>query len=490
MAEPATTTPVAAPAATPPPAEVPKPAATVAPTAPAAKPPETRRLAMGEKIDVLLADAKAKAPSAAPNARPDAAKLDVARPEAKATPPPEVKADVPRETPAPTVAPSKTDEKAAPEPSAPQDATSETEPVAEFAGATAPLYESLKAIPDPKVRAQVRAAIAQANAYKQVGMPLGEAKERKQLAPTIEVAREVHQTAARALELRGALASGTPDGVRTFIGALHQESPQAVEALVREVGEHIYELDRPAFLKIGEQAMRNGLATVRARAKEAGGETCPACQRGNDLDMAAQIVEEEIFGRSQPQQQQPQRDPNDVARLHALEQREREFDTRQRQGFIQGINGEFQRVVEREADDLIKQADPEGIYPEAGVKRLRKAIIDRVSREVITQPVIRARTQQMLNAGRYDQEQSGRVVSHLVNQARALLPSIAAEVLNEYGQEFSAVQSRRQQKLSEAASTREISSGLPAPVTQPRKEIDTRGMTTKEKLEALMAARR
>lgn len=498
MGETATAPPAPATPATPAPAaSVPATTAPATPAAPASAqpspaapgtpttPPTQKHLSTRERIDSLTTAAKA------------AAQTPLAAPAEKAT-------VAPSTAPAAPAAPGR-DEKGRFAPSEAQGATetppqppgaptvegeAEQAPAAETVpddpeAAPVPqkIGDALKVIADPKLRGELRAAYHQAKAYRELGMPISEAKERKLLAPTIESAREIHQAAGRAFELRDALVSARPEGIRTFMGALHEESPQAAQALVREVGSQLYRLDRQTWLRNAEDGMRNALSRMRQLAQE---------KDDSDYETAATLFEEVVFpGQTQgatPQRQRPANDPV-VQRLQALEQREAAFTAQQRASFLQTVNTTLEQAIGKEADDLVKQGDPDGVYPAEATQELRTNIINRVVNELRRNPAIASRATQLMQQGQLDKAHVDSVVAHLLNQARGLLPTLAADELEGYGRKFGAIQANRQRRIREMGQPEVRTVAAPSPLPK-LPEVNIKGLSSRQALDAYMDAMR
>jgi hypothetical protein len=346
--------------------------------------------------------------------------------------------------------------------------------------------EALKMIPNKATRKEMERDIFLGKAYRDIGMPISEAKEFRQLFPTLQEAKMVGETAQRALDLRNAFASGTPEGYKYFIQSLQQENPQAFGSLIDHVADNLYNGKRDAFLKVAARGVSNLAASLRESAKT--GQALGDIPAG-DLAVAADIVEKYLFGdrgNGNARPQRPPADPRVMARLQQLEQREAQYQGVQREQFTHAVRQNYQTALDGEVGKLIKEVDPDGFYDKSTTARIRSEIADKVRDAVLSNPHAANYVEGLYQNGDFSPNHMQAVANHLVSQAKGVLPQIASETLRFWANALKQTEQKRQAKMQENAQKRDVGSAQAGAAGVPQKAPDLRGMTDVEKIDAML----
>jgi len=212
---------------------------------------------------------------------------------------------------------------------------------------------------------------------------------------------------------------------QAFIRNLAEADPEAAQRIVRQVAQALPQVDRESYV----QTVSAGMWTALERVEQG------ATQSGNErIQLAAQILREELFpGSAQEQQQgqQPQLPPDVQKRLTELEGREQSFRQQQVQSYQNEIRDSAIRGTQQEVDRLFAEANPSGLS-EAGVGRAKSEALQAIANDFLGNPVIMADFNRMVQNG-VPQDQ---ILNWVGARITKLAPRRVAEVFRFYTKEF------------------------------------------------------
>lgn len=343
------------------------------------------------------------------------------------------------------------------------------------------ISEALKAISDKRVQNEIRGLAYAGKEFRDMKMTPAEGKELRSMFPSVDVAKQAHESARIAYDVVQAFHSGTPEGFDYVMQNFQQANPAAFNRLIDHFAERLPQASKQSFDSLGRKATTNLIGNLQRQAQN-------AAQRGEDAraheyNTTAQILSEFVFpnGLQQPRQQNPN-DP--VVRENAmLRQQQAEFQQQQRQGLMQSVSNGYNESVSRDAMDMISSAAEGTPYPKKALERMRDDVVSRVRNKVQTNEHVRVAVVNYLNQG------NGRAAQeYLTNTARQYLASEAADVLRDYAETFGAVQTVRA-KTQEQAITKKDVGGAPVAAAPADKPLDTRGMDAKQLFKAALKKR-
>ncbi len=314
------------------------------------------------------------------------------------------------------------------------------------------LAEHIKTIADPKARKEIKGKVILADDYAEL-MPIAEVKERKLMAPTIEVERETHHAAQRAFQLRDAFVSGSPEGLTHFAESLRQEAPQAYDALIsRELGS-LEQSNPAAFVSVAERGVKNLASILRSQAQR--GQPVKGIS-AEDLGTMADLIEAYMgFGdRQQGGQQASTVAPEIQAELTKLRQEKAQVQQNQTRQFIGSVGTAYDKALDTEVGNVISAADPDGLWGEPTRKRLSNDIKKSIAESVRGNQALRTATSNILRSG-----DENALYNHLINNARGLLGPISRDHIAGVRAEFSQAQTQREAKQTAQMSRRDLGSG-------------------------------
>lgn len=343
------------------------------------------------------------------------------------------------------------------------------------------ISEALKAIPDKKIQNEIRGLAYTGKEFRDLKMTPAEGKELRSMYPTLETAKQAHESARVAYDLAQAFHSGTPEGFDYVMQNFQQANPAAFNRLIEHFADRLPQASKQSFDQVGRKATTHVIANMQRQAEA-------FAQRGDDaraheLSTAATILSEFVFpnGFQQPRQNNPN-DP--VARENAmLKAQQQQFVQQQRQGLIQSVNSGYNQAVSSEAMDMIKSVAEGTPYPQKALERMADDVVNRVRNKVNSNEHVRIAVTTYLNQGNGKAAQD-----YLTQTARQYLASEAADVLRDYAETFGAVQSVRVQKQEQAIAKKDVGAA-PVAAAPADKPLDTRGMDSRQILKAALRRR-
>lgn len=343
------------------------------------------------------------------------------------------------------------------------------------------ISEALKAIPDKKIQNEIRGLAYTGKEFRDMKMTPAEGKELRSMFPSVDVAKQAHQSASIAYDVAQAFHSGTPEGFDYVMQNFQQANPAAFNRLIEHFAERLPQASKQSFDNLGRRATTNLIGNLQRQAEAAARRGEDA--RAHEYNTTAQILSEFVFPNGF--QQAPQRNPNDpVARENAmLKQQQKELYEQQRQGLMQTVGNGYNAAVTKEAMDMIESAAEGTPYPRKALERMRDDVVARVRQKVQNNEHVKVAVASHLNQGNGQAAQD-----YLTSTARQYLASEAADVLRDYAETFGAVQTVRAQKQEQAIAKKDVG-GAPVAAAPADKPLDTRGMDAKQLFKAALKKR-
>lgn len=342
------------------------------------------------------------------------------------------------------------------------------------------IRKAVEAIPDPKMRRLLIDAYMTAQPYQRAGIRMSDIEHYKAVAPTPEVLDEIVMTADQMNNLKSAIAHGSDEAANHIMRMMVQVDPNGTRQFVSHIVDHLEEFHPPAWRAAGVKLIRNVVANMREDAK-----------KGNPLleeaarDLAVYVGLEAEESENSDQADLPEHARQKIEELELLKRQEaerRQLEMQARRDevfqkirtFHQGVISEsFQegaKVVQEWIDEYA------GSYNDATKAKLFDSIGDELVRRVDQNPHIQAQYDKILRSGNGSPEHRAQARQYLINQARSLLPVVAAPVLREFSEIANGVRVKRQEKLT-SASRRDLGSSGAAPITPRSQPLSGRGKT-------------
>lgn len=340
---------------------------------------------------------------------------------------------------------------------------------------------------DAKTRKEIADTYFVGRAYRDTGMPLAAVPSYLEIAPTVDVLKQINVEAKVGREMLTDFQSGTPDDTYRFAYRLHKTNPEAFQGLVSIVTDPgwLEKTVPESFTSVGQHALRNLYANAKREAAQT---------RNAELEAAFDIVAEwaglntAAQPPAGPAEQEPALDPV-RAELEELKGRERAIQQHSFQQFQQGTYEQAATSVMSEVDKVISQSDPDGIFNQATRAKIANEIGRRIYETVGANQAIATRYQQLLRSGDGSAQHKAAVAKFLVDQGLGVLSRHAGDVLSEYGSMFEHIFNQREQKQERVLSRREpvAAGGRPALPSEPPLEL--RGVGMKDAFDAFFAHR-
>ena len=343
------------------------------------------------------------------------------------------------------------------------------------------IRETLKAIPDKKTREQIADLAFMGKELRDAGIKPADAKGYRELYPTLDSAKQAHQIASEAYDLAGAFHSTTPEGRAHFMDALWKANPNAANALVAKIAQDLPQLNRPAYQAIGQRTARAVIQNMRKAADAAAQRGDEA--RAHEYATAAQIQEEFLFPNGMQQPQRPANDPvfQENARLKA------EFGRMQNErlaGARQFAFTSYGNALAAEAAKVVNEIDADNVYGEKARQRMVNEVLNSVRNQIGNNNHVRVATETLLMRG----DGQG-AAYHLINQALPLIPSAVANVVKDYADLFEKKQAVKEEKRAVVTAKKDVGAPASAPRAASNRPVDTRGMSTRQALRAIVSKR-
>lgn len=343
------------------------------------------------------------------------------------------------------------------------------------------ISEALKAIPDKKIQNEIRGLAYTGKEFRDMKMTPAEGKELRSMFPSVDVAKQAHESARVAYDMAQAFHSGTPEGFDYVMQNFQQANPAAFNRLIEHFAERLPQASKQSFDNVGRKATTNLIGNLQRQAQQAAARGDDA--RAHEYATTAQILSEFVFpnGLQQPRQVNPN-DP--VARENAmLRAQQAELQQQQRQGLIQSVNNGYNQALSSEALGMIKEAAEGTPYPQKALERMAEDVVNRVRNKVNGNEHVKVAVINHLNQGNGKAAQD-----YLTQTARQYIASEAADVLRDYAETFGAVQTARVQKQEQAIAKKDVG-GAPVAAAPADKPLDTRGMDAKQLFKAALKKR-
>jgi len=354
----------------------------------------------------------------------------------------------------------------------------------------------LKALADPalgvpadsKTRKEIADTYYVGRAYRDAGMPLAAVPAYLEVAPTVDVLKQITNEAKVGREMLGDFMAGTPEDAHRFATRLHQSNPEAFQGLVSVVTDPgwLEKAVPDSFTSVGQHALRNLYRNAQKEATKTGNAELQAA-----FDIVAEWAGINPSAAPTPEEPPVQDAVQDAtrAKLEAYEEQQRAYQQQQFQQFQQGTYEQAAGAVMGEVQQAIDRADPDGIFNQATRKKMSDEIGRRIYETVAGNKSIGARYQQLLQSGDGSPQHRAAVAKFLVDQGLGVLSRHAGDVLSEYGSMFEHVFNQREQKTERIMSRREpvAAGGRPAPAVD--KAPDLQGVGMKNAFDAFFAHR-
>jgi len=344
----------------------------------------------------------------------------------------------------------------------------------------------LKALVDPttglpvdtKTRKEIADAYYVGRAYRDAGMPLAAVPAYLEVAPTVDVLKQITSEARVGREMLGDFMAGTPEDTHRFATRLHQSNPEAFQGLVSIVTNPgwLEKTVPDSFTSVGQHALRNLYKNAQRE----------AAQTNNaELQAAFDIVAEwagispSAATPEEPAAKEPVHDPV-RAKLEAYEEQQRSYQQQQFQQFQQGTYEQAAASVMGEVTKAIDRADPDGVFNQATRAKMAEEIGRRIYGTVAGNNSISARYGQLLQSGDGSPQHRAAVAKFLVDQGLGVMSRHAGDVISEYGSMFEHLFNQREQKTERILSRREpvAAGGRPSSPVDKAPELQGVGMKT------------
>lgn len=345
----------------------------------------------------------------------------------------------------------------------------------------------LKALTDPalgvpadsKTRKEIADTYYVGRAYRDAGMPLAAIPAYLEVAPTVDVLKQITGEAKVGREMLGDFMAGTPEDTHRFATRLYQSNPDAFQGFVSVVTDPGW-LEKAApdsFTNVGQFALRNLYKNAVREATKTGNAELQAA-----FDIVAEWAGINPTAAPTPEEPPVQDAVQDPirAKLEAYEEQQRSYQQQQFQQFQQGTYEQAATSVMGEVQQAIDRADPDGVFNQATRQRMAEEIGRRIYGTVAGNKSISARYLQLLQSGDGSQQHRAAVAKFLVDQGLGVMSRHAGDVISEYGSMFEHVFNQREQKTERIMSRREpvAAGGRPAPAVDKAPELQGVGMKT------------
>lgn len=329
---------------------------------------------------------------------------------------------------------------------------------------------------DSKTRKEIADTYFVGRAYRDTGMPLAAVPAYLEIAPTVDVLKQINGEAKVGREMLSDFNSANPEDNFRFATRLSKTNPEALKGLVSIVTDPgwLEKAVPDSFTSVGQAALTNLYRNAKREAAKTG---------NAELEAAFDIVAEysgitlEPRPSAEPAEQEPALDPV-RAELEELKGRERAIYEQQVQQFHQSTYEQAATTVMSEVNKVIEQSDPDGVFNETTRQRMANEIGRRIYETVQANQAIATRYEQLLKNGDGSAQHKAMVAKFLVDQGLGLLSRHAGDVLAEYGSMFEHVFNQREQKQDRILSRREpvAAGGRPALPTEQAPNLKGVGM--------------
>lgn len=340
---------------------------------------------------------------------------------------------------------------------------------------------------DSKTRKEIADTYFVGRAYRDTGMPLAAVPAYLEIAPTVDVLKQINVEAKVGREMLTDFMSATPESSHRFATRLSQTNPEAFQGLVSIVTDPTW-LEKAvpdSFVGVGERAMRNLYTSAKREAASTG---------NAELEAAFDIVMEWAGltpgtpSPAGPAETEPAHDPV-RAELEELKGRERALQQQAVQQFQQGTYEQAATTVMSEVNKVIDQSDPDGVFNQTTRERIANEIGRRIYETVQANPAIGTRYQALLRNGDGGAQHKAAVAKFLVDQGLGVLSRHAGDVLSEYGSMFEHVFNQREQKQDRILSRREPVAAGGRPALPNEQAPNLQGVGMKDAFDAFFAHR-
>lgn len=341
--------------------------------------------------------------------------------------------------------------------------------------------EALKAIfKTPGVGPELRRSYYAEKAYREAFSTVQEAREVKQLFPTLEeaqAARDAREDFARFDQL---YYENTPEAHGQFLRSLQEEDPQVFQGFARQLPQALHEMDPGLYREsLAVPIVQSTLSTLRQMAEG---------QDDENLRNAVEVISMRLFNQGLEAPGRAAHDPRELKlsqRESALADREQKAEEASFNGFFRSANEETVTKLIGDIEGMVKKALPEGTSEKAMQKIVGDVYnsLDRKLRENRDLSQQLRRAYQTAKQGRdYSDRQKAAIVNLVYSRTKQALPGVAREVISEWTQGILRSNQERVTKQKTAASRVDLGSGA-TPGSSPGREPDFSKMSDEQVLE-------
>jgi len=289
---------------------------------------------------------------------------------------------------------------------------------------------------NPEVRGKMRDAWFRSEAIKELGYKVDDLRFFKQAGFTTERAVQTLQrfptpeAEARAIELASTAQqifsdfTSSPQALLSNLAQLDQNAAKALVAEAASLADRIFPERNTANVA---STLRNAIGVLKQRGEKLNNE---------DLKLAAEILEKDIFGDAQPQEppvpEAIQRKLTEYEKRDAqLREQQAAFHAQQAQQFEGNVVGKASEDLVAHVRSLMDAANP-SILTAEGRERVIRETAQAVYNDFVGNAVLRADVGRLIRSGRFDQQHGEAVVNFITSQAKKLAVPRFNETLRAY----------------------------------------------------------
>jgi hypothetical protein len=345
----------------------------------------------------------------------------------------------------------------------------ETKQVDEEIDATTPDPEDLKRM--FKAHPEARAAWHRDRQFREVFQTPAEAREYRELLPTLEYAKEVVQQAETLLAADRLFM--TDPG--TFAQRLADANPKAFFGMLERARSSAYAKDPVQYReKVAEPMWRDTITRLKQSASEA---------QNEELDIACQIFEEALgLAKGKPAAQTGPVDPR-IRAYEDLEKRARNDYGRMAQSFNQTVERDVDATVQKVIADLVQK--PAGLSEKA-LGRLIEDVAKDVYTALDANGHVKATFVRMVEQGDYSKAHLDRITDFVRKQASQLAPSRVKTHLNAWTKDYLQLNGAQLRAAESIPNRKDVGATSPSSAnSKPTPKIDSQFYRTHSDLDIL-----
>lgn len=334
---------------------------------------------------------------------------------------------------------------------------------------------------NPKLK-EFRDAKFSDSAYRELFPQISDARELRQLFPTLDDAKRAVESAEQHAQLEE-LFTSDPDG---YLKAISEGNPEAFQAVAERMDGFMRQLNPQAWQAKQETSMRDLLGQAHSYAVET---------QNEDLQAAVDLIHQAMWGR--PFAPVAGRQPS--AKERELGERERKLSEREeaeRQkvftNYQQSVQSQYIEGTVAEIEKQVKALLPD--VSESAQKRIVKEIFSEIDGRLAAMPAVKAELQRRgagVRKSGADERAITEAVEYLTKRSLGMVAQVAADKVSEWTKDILATNKSALQKQQDAASRKDVGAGgggaVPPkpPIIPPGKKL-----TDREMLEAALSAPR